>query len=115
MFDQPLTEIERDFRVWLRALPKVAEEIKSGMASLGVEVESGSGDGLRVTGFSRKRADVKDLKLGDLVTSVNHRPTRDMAELVRILGKLNPGDAVTVGYRRGRKNGEVVVQLLAKP
>lgn len=114
VLDRPLSEVDREFRTWLRALPNVAEEIKPGMASLGIEVESGSGDGLRVTGFARKRAEVKELKLGDLVTSVNHRPTRDMAELVRILGKLTPGESVNVGYRRGKRNGETTVQLIAK-
>jgi len=113
-FGKPLSEVDREFRTWLRALPSVAEEIKPGMASLGVEVESGSGDGLRIVGFSGKRSAVKGLKFGDHITSVNHRPTRDMAELVRVLGSLKPGDTVPVAYRRGKRHGEAECVLLEK-
>ena len=114
VFGDPLSGVEAEFRQWLRAVPNVAEEIKPGMASLGIEVESGGGDGLRVIGFSRKRSEVKDLKLGDVITSVKQRPTRDMAELVRVLGSLKPGETVTVGFRRGKRNATAECVLIAK-
>src|SRR5262249_22657143 len=44
-FPVPLADLNRDYRAWVGALPAVPEEIEPGRASLGFNVESGSGDG----------------------------------------------------------------------
>jgi hypothetical protein len=48
------------------------------------------------------------------VTSIDHRTTRDLAELVRVLSTLKAGDVVTVGYRRGQTYGEETVELVPR-
>ncbi|MDX2132257.1 MAG: PDZ domain-containing protein [Planctomycetota bacterium] len=113
--DMPIEQINADFRAWVRALPEVAEEIAPGKASLGVEVENGSGDGPVVRSVRRRKADPKvDLRPGDVITAVGGRPTRDLAELVRVLSSFEPGEAVEVSYRRVRLVGTTTVTLVAK-
>lgn len=111
----PIDEINADFRAWVRALPAVAEEIAPGMASLGVEVDNGSGDGPVVVRVQRPRgASRVDLRPGDVITAVGGRPTRDLAELVRVLAAFTPGDRVEVAYRRVRLVGTTEVELIKK-
>jgi S1-C subfamily serine protease len=54
------------------------------------------------------------LKTGDVVTSIDNRTTRDLAELVRVLSAYRPGDIVTVAYRRGKNYGETPVELVPR-
>lgn len=116
-FGKTMPEINKDFRAFVRALPAVPEEIEAGKASLGIEVEAGSGDGLvvlSVVGSSRRDAQGRALIKGDVVTSIDNRPTREMAELVRVLSTYNPGDTVEVGFRRGSKHSAVTWTLTPK-
>lgn len=129
VFGKPLRPIDKDFRAWIRTLPEVAEEIKSGMASLGVEVETGSGDGVTVTSIVEPvRPGVFDaipnttlkgikgeLRVGDVITAVGGKPTRDVADLVRVLGEKKPGDEVVVSFRRRTGTGEVTIKLVPRP
>lgn len=109
------TDLDADFRGFIRALPEAAETIKPGMASLGLEVEAGAGDGPVVRVVHRRKAgEVPLLRPGDVLVSINARPVREMAELVRVLGGFHPGDTVSVEYRRGRLSGKVDVVLVAK-
>jgi S1-C subfamily serine protease len=106
-----IKDINKDYKAWVRALPEVPEQITRGMASLGLEIEAGSGEGPVVASLGRGR---RDLKLGDIITSIDNRPTRDIAELVRVLGSCKPGQTVEVGFRRGKIYGTVMVELVAK-
>ncbi len=128
VFAKPIKDVDRDFKVWVRSLPEVAEEIKVGMASLGVEVETGSGDGVTVVSIvengprganilpTSSLPGVKgELRLGDVITAVGGRATRDVAELVRVLGDHKPGDEVVVAYRRRSQPGEATMKLIARP
>lgn len=123
VFREPAKEIDKRFRQFVRELPEAAEEITRGMASLGVEVEAGDGDGVRVTGVTApsgarspavRRGVDGELRPGDVLRAINGRPTRDMAELVRVLGAYRPGDTVEVEYRRGRKIESSKFQLEPK-
>jgi len=105
--------INKDYRTWVRALPEVPEQITRGMASLGMELESGRDEGPVVISVDRRRG-APALKPGDIVTSIDHRSTRDLAELVRVLSTLKAGDVVTVGYRRGKVYGEETVELVPR-
>lgn len=109
-------EIDADFRAWVRLLPSVPEEIRPGMASLGVEVDAGAGEG-PVIAAPPRRADGSriDLRLGDVILAIDERPTRDLAELVRVLSGYEPGAEVTVSYRRGSLMREAAVTLLPAP
>lgn len=110
-----LEQINKDFRIWLARLPEAAEQIRSGMASLGVEIEGGAGEGpvVRMV-FADAGPGAEALRRGDVITSIDGRPTRDIAELIRILGLFKPGDTVAVGYRRGREHGEASVRLVPR-
>lgn len=97
-------DLERDFRMWIRALEPVPSDFADGMPSLGAKIEAGSGDGPVVRSQRRiPAADGSDgLRLGDVIMSVDNRPTPEMAELVRVLSQLKVGDEVEVEIRRGK-------------
>ncbi|CAG1005093.1 hypothetical protein PHYC_03197 [Phycisphaerales bacterium] len=108
-------DFDAEFKQWVRQLPSVPEEIKPGMASLGIEIENGAGDGPVVTGVNRRPDGYKpDLKPQDIITAIDNKPVREMAELVRVLGGYQPGDTVEVSYRRYRLYGTTSVQLVKK-
>jgi hypothetical protein len=114
----PMEEVNRQYQAWVRALPEVPDINRpsaSGSASLGVEVEPGTGDGpviVSVLGASNVRR--AGLRRGDVVTAINGRPTRDLNELMRVLADYEPGDTVTVSYRRRNHHGEATLQLVPK-
>jgi hypothetical protein len=121
-----LDELERDFRDWLRNLDDVAESIEPGMASLGIEVENGPGDGVQVVGkpdiqAAQRANDPKLLQvatsfaLGDIILALDDRPTRDIAELLRVLGTLEPDQDITILLRRGQEEREFNFTLMEKP
>jgi tetratricopeptide (TPR) repeat protein len=111
VFDRTIKDINRDYKAWVRALPEVPEQIARGMASLGIEIDAGKGEGPIVASLPRGR---RDLLVGDIITSIDNRPTRDIAELIRVLGSCKPGQVVEVGYRRGKTYGSVMIELVAK-
>jgi hypothetical protein len=114
VFGKNIDTVNREYRNWVRELPMVPEEIKPGMASLGVEIQSAEGEGLKVIGVNRRDPRRGDLRPGDIVVSVDHRSTRDIAELVRVLSKYTPDTEVEVDYRRGRLYKTTKVTLVTK-
>ncbi|GDY00596.1 hypothetical protein LBMAG48_29990 [Phycisphaerae bacterium] len=120
-----LPQLERDFRDWLKQLDEVAEEIQPGMASLAIEVENGPGDGVRVIakpdvqslqrkGDTQAIARALAFATGDVLLAIDDKPTRDIAELVRVLGEYQPGDGVRVLLRRGQTEITADVTLAEK-
>lgn len=112
VFKMPIADIDKDFRAWLRELPEVPEEMKRGMASLGVEVDAGTGEGPRVVAVSHSTGRRVDLQQGDIITSIQGRPTRDLPELLRVLGSYRPHDIVEVAFRRGKVHHTTEVPLV---
>ncbi|MBL9031969.1 MAG: PDZ domain-containing protein [Phycisphaerae bacterium] len=108
-----LPAIEADYRAWLRALPTVAEQIKPGRAGLGVEVDPGTGDGPTIAEIPPRdsAARAAGLRRGDAITAIDGKPTRDLNELVRILGEHQVGDEVEVSFRRGKTHATARVKL----
>jgi Lon-like protease len=51
----------------------------------------------------------------DVVVSAARKPVRTPADLRRIVGRLQPGQAVALGVRRGSKLMQVVVRTIADP
>lgn len=113
VFGQPIKQVNADFRAWLRALTAVPEQITRGMASLGVDIDAGTGEGPVVVTVERRR-NAPDLRPRDVITGIDGRAVRDIAELVRILGTMQAGQEVNVSYRRGKLAGEAKVVLVEK-
>jgi S1-C subfamily serine protease len=89
------------------------------MASLGLEVDAGTGEGPIVVSIARAprapRGEKRpDLKVSDIITAIDGKAVRDIAELVRVLSGYKPGDTVTVSYRRFRLYGDTEVTLVEK-
>jgi hypothetical protein len=117
VFGGTLEEVEREYRAWVRALPQVAEQQRPGEASLGVDVDPGSGDGPVIVAIPReRRSELREagLRVGDVITAVDGRSTRDLNELVRVLGGCEAGDEVEIAYRRGRMHGTARVRLIGR-
>lgn len=113
VFETDIEQVNERYADFCRRLPEVPEEVKRGMPSLGVEIDAtGTGEGLRIASYVRRGA-AGDLKMGDIITHINHRPTRDYWELIRVLTSYEPGDTVTVNYRRVRLHQQTEVTLRA--
>lgn len=112
VYGKPLEEIERDHRVWIRSLPDVAEEVRPGMASLGVVISPGRGDGPAVQEVTPGDAgDKAGMRVRDVIVAIDGRSTRTMEDLVRILSDYEPGDTVVVDVRRGTLRIELRAEL----
>lgn len=99
----PTASIDKALRAWLLDLPEVAEEIKAGMASLGVELSLGRGDGPRVAKYlPGGRARDAGLRLGDVIVAIDGASTRTIDDAHRLLGERQAGEEVEVRLRRGR-------------
>jgi len=108
-----IREIEKDFRAWVDELETVPETGTDLRATLGVEIEAGTGDGVVVKGLSGNARRRTGLRLGSVITAINGHPTRDLFELIRILGKYGPGQTVTLHHRRGKVHTTTKVKLIA--
>lgn len=106
--------VEAAFRAWVDRLPAVAETGSDLAATLGVEIEEGSGDGPKVVGLPAGARQRTGLRLGSVITAIDGRPTRDMHELIRVLGDYTPGQTVTLNHRRGRVHATSDVTLLPR-
>jgi len=119
-FGKPIADIEKEYKAWVRGLPMVAEQIKPGEASLGVDVDPGNGDGPVIADIPKDGRGPKNpsrlagLKVGDVITAIDNKPTRDLNELVRLLGEKEVGEEVEVSYRRGTKHETTKVKLVRR-
>ncbi|MEE9131361.1 MAG: PDZ domain-containing protein [Phycisphaerales bacterium] len=112
-FDMPLDEIERAWRRWLTTRPKIDTTISLGDASLGIQSRpNGSNDGVLIQsmlpGSAARRS---QLRVGDVIVSIDGEPTRALAELQAIIGSKRVGDRVRVRARRAGDYLTVVVTL----
>jgi hypothetical protein len=115
VYGKPIAEVERDYRAWIRKLPEVAEQTRPGAAGIGADVEQGEGDGPVIVDLPRRSpARQAGLRVGDVITAIDQQPTRDMNELVRVLGQHEAGDEVDVSYRRKNAHATVRVRLIVQ-
>ncbi len=113
VFGKDIDAVNKEYAAFCKQLPKVAEEVRTGMASLGVEIDAtGTGEGLEISGYIPKGT-AGDLKRGDIITHIDSRPTRDYWELIRVLTSYEPDQIVRVSYRRGKLHKTTDVQLKA--
>lgn len=112
---KPIADINTDFRASLRSTPDIPEQILSGMASLGVEVTAGTGEGPIVT----LSPSASPLRSGDVIVALSAKerpvhPVRDIPELIRLLSHHLPGDTLQVTLRRGKSRLTLDLTLTAK-
>lgn len=121
VFDKPIKEIEREFRLWLRDLPQVTDTIGNAAANLPFDVGPGGGDGPTVEAppdLSFTRSNTRalggpdGLKHQDVITAINGTPIRDLNDLARVLGEFDAGVQVNVAYRRKDQHGTARITLV---
>jgi hypothetical protein len=116
VFGKPTSEVEKDFRAWLKDVPEVAEEIRPGMANVPFDVSPGTGDGIVVNSTPRgKSGRASGLRMRDVITSIDGEPVRDLNDFARVLGDRMPGEEIKVAYRRGKVYAETLVKLIQQP
>ena len=109
-----IDDVEVLYRAWVGELMEVPETGSDLEATLGVSIENGSGVGVvikKVSGEARRRT---GLRMGSVITGIEGRATRDLHELIRVLGSYGAGDVVLVSWRRGTIHGENEVELLGR-
>lgn len=107
-------ELDQQYRDWVRQLRTVPETGSDLDATLGIEIENGSGDGVVVKALPGNARTRTGLRLGSVITHINGRPTRDLFELIRVLGDYRAGQTVTLHHRRGRIHSTSEVTLLGR-
>lgn len=124
---KPLTQIDRDFRAWLRRLPDVPTANRPGAALLPLDLEVRSGDGLVVTrvpaklrvraadeGAHAPKAAAPSIRERDVITAVEGQLVTDLNDLARVLGDFSPGSQVVVTLRRGKTEYGVQLELVGR-
>jgi hypothetical protein len=112
-FDEPLAEVERQWREWVKSRPKVDIAIDAGDAALGIEsVLHSSNDGVLIADvIPGSAAAAGSLEAGDVIVAVDGEPTRSLTELQTIIATKQVGDSVRVRARRDGDYFTVVVRL----
>ncbi len=115
VLDEEIGAVEKMYRLWVRReLREVAETGEQLRGVLGVDIEMGEGDGPVVTNLPPGARRRTGLRLRDVITSIDGRPVGDMKELIRVLSDYDPGETVTVTYRRVKLHGTTSIRLIAK-
>lgn len=79
------------------------------------KIKNINGEGLAIVEIDREGgAYAAGLRTGDFIRKVNNMEISSSSELQEIVGKLKPGDKVSVVYNRGGKESEVNVTLKNK-
>ncbi|MFG0244741.1 MAG: TPR end-of-group domain-containing protein [Phycisphaerales bacterium JB052] len=106
--------LEHQYHEWVRGLRRVPETGGDLTATLGIEIENGTGDGVVVKWLPSGARARTGLRLGSVITHVNGRPTRDLFELIRVLGDYQSGETITLHHRRGKVHATNKVRLLGR-
>lgn len=101
-FGKPLADVERDWRRWVIDQPTIELGIRPERAALGIRTtENGTNDGVMVTDVMRGSAAAEaGLRKGDIIVSLNDRPTRSIRDMHKIIAARDTGDQVLVRARR---------------
>jgi len=78
------------------------------------DLEEGAGDGVIVlmpVSLKSRPKGTGGMRGRDVITGVDGKPVREMAELIQVLGAYVPGTEVEVSYRRGKTTGTAKVTL----
>jgi hypothetical protein len=112
---QPLEQIEKDWKQWVKAQEPPPVRIRPNQAYIGIRMASEK-DGLRlvdvVEGSGAHKA---GLEKGDVIIRVGDLRVVDSSDLVQIVSEKEVGDVIEIEYRRGQKYKSVQVTLGAMP
>jgi hypothetical protein len=111
-FNKPLKDVEREFRSWASRVPDVPENFRVGGAVFPFALAD-SLDGVAVDSIPSNRRKAGDLRVRDVIVAINGQAVRDLGEIVRLLAELDPGDTVTIEYRRAGVTRTTTVMLVA--
>lgn len=118
VFDKPLKTVEAEFKAWIAEVPMAGEQNHPGDADLGVSLAAGAGDGpvvAEVVAASRAKSKGEErLRMRDVITAVEGRPTRSLDEFHRVLAEYKVGDEVTLDVRRGVRTLRIRVELVPR-
>ncbi|MFK7760179.1 MAG: hypothetical protein AB8C13_09545 [Phycisphaerales bacterium] len=107
-------EAEEAYRSWMEGIEQVPETGSDLDATLGLAVENGTGDGVVIRELSTEARRRTGLRMGSVITAIEGRPTRDLHELIRVLGSYGAGEVVTVHWRRGTLHNQSEVELIKR-
>lgn len=113
VFGMPVTEVERAWRRWLLARPRIDTTVDLGDASLGiVGSPDGSNDGVVIERIlAGSAAEASRLEEGDTIVQVDGVATRSLAELQAVIARKRVGEPVRIRARRGEEYFAVVIRL----
>lgn len=113
VFGKPAEEVERIWQNWVRKRPEIDTRIDYGDASLGIEGDiNGSNDGVLVARIlPGSAASRSGLRPGDVIVSIDGRPTRTFAALRAVIGARRVGDRVELRIRRNGRYSTVSLVL----
>lgn len=107
-------QLDEAYRQWVRGLKSVPETGSDLTATLGIEIENGSGDGVVVKALPGNARSRTGLRMGSVITHINARPTRDLFELIRVLGDYRAGQSITLHHRRGKVHSTSEAVLIGR-
>ena len=101
-FAKPVAEVERDWRGWVIDQPAIELGIRPERAALGIRTtDNGTNDGVMVTDVIRGSAAAEaGLRKGDIIVSLDERPTRSVRDMHKVIAARDSGDQVQVRARR---------------
>ncbi|MED4750065.1 SepM family pheromone-processing serine protease [Brevibacillus choshinensis] len=91
---------------------KLAEAVAFRLAGYDVKVEK---QGVWVMGTIEGLPAKKELKIGDVITSVDGVPTTEAKDLLQVLSKKKAGDSVTITYSRDGQEAKTMLTLVPLP
>ena len=115
LFDQPLEEVERGFRIWLGTKEKVPEVVRWSQPSIGVWIaDQAANDGVQVLdvnpGGAARAAGIRG---GDVITAIDGHPMYAVEEVVADILRRGDGEEITLRLRHGLKYRDV--KLILRP
>ncbi len=113
LFDKPLEDVERDYRMWLGGKEKVPEVVRWSQPSIGVWIaDQAANDGVQVLDVNPGgAARVAGIRSGDVITAIDGRPMFAVEEVVVDILRRTDGEEVTLRLRRGKIYRDVKVNL----
>jgi hypothetical protein len=111
VFGKPLSDVERQWRAWVKAAGAIDDTIRAGDASLGIAITE-TPIGLKIKETLRGSAvRAAGMRTGDVIVAIDGKAVRSSRELAVVIAAKRVGETVVVRYRRGDEYEEAQVTL----